>query len=93
MLVLIKGNIMATIFVPCTLENIDGVEYSVIAEVVTEPAQNGGMTDPSWDASWHVESLVNAQGVDIVETLGDEERESIEQQVIAYFEKEKKEMA
>ena len=83
---------MATIFVPCTLENIDGVEYSVIAEVVTEPAQNGGMTDPSWYASWHVESLVNTRGVCVIETLNSEEVGWIEQQVIAYFEKEKKEM-
>jgi hypothetical protein len=83
---------MATIFVPCTLENIDGVEYSVIAEVVTEPAQNGGMTDPSWDAYWDVHHLTNAQGVDILETLSVDDAESINQQVIQYFEDISKDM-
>ena len=83
---------MTTVYVPCVLENIDGVEYSVIAEVVIEPAQNGGMTDPSWPASWYVESLENAQGVDIVETLDKEQCESIEQQVTQYFEDEAKDM-
>jgi len=79
---------MTTVYVPCYLENEEGYEYSVIAEVVIEPAQNGGMTDPSWAASWDVYALRNAASVDVIEELSVDDAESINQQVISYFEDE-----
>ena len=79
--------------VTCYLEDVQGVEYRVIADVEIEPAQNGGFTDPSWSASWYVYAAHNMAGIDILESLSVEDVESINQQVIQYFEDEAKEMA
>ena len=74
--------------VTCYLEDVQGVEYRVIADVEIELAQIGGWTDPSWDASWYVYAAHNMAGIDVLESLSVEDVESINNQVCQYFEDE-----
>jgi len=53
----------------CYLEDAQGVEYQVNVSVSIEPAQDGGRTDPSWDASWTVESIHTINGLNISDTI------------------------
>ena len=75
------------------LEDAAGLEYKVIADVVIEPAQDGGMTDPSWeDATWSVESVHNMAGINITDKISVDDALSIDNQITQHFEDEKKEM-
>ena len=74
------------------LEDAAGLEYKVIADVSIEPAQDGGLTDPSWEASWSVESVHNMAGINIVDTISVDDALSIDNQITQYFEDEKQEM-
>ena len=76
----------------CYLEDSSGQEYKVIADVSIEPAQDGGMTDPSWEASWSVESVHNMAGINITNQISVDDALSIDNQITQYFEDEKQEM-
>ena len=67
------------------LEDAAGLEYKVIADVSIEPAQDGGMTDPSWEASWSVES-VHMEGINITDKISVDDALSIDNQITQYFE-------
>jgi hypothetical protein len=43
------------------VEDADGNEIELVATIEWWPAQNGGLTDPSWEAGWEV-SEVNQNG-------------------------------
>ena len=70
----------------CYLEDSSGQEYKVIADVSIEPAQDGGMTDPSWEASWSVESVHNMAGINITNQISVDEALSIDSQLTQHFE-------
>lgn len=72
--------------ITCYLEDDEGLEYKVIVDVSIEPAQDGSNTDPSWEASWAVESVRNMAGHDITDGLTVEDALQINQQVIQHFE-------
>ena len=76
----------------CYLEDAAGLEYKVIVDVSIEPAQDGGMTDPSWEASWSVESVHNMAGINITNQISVDDALSIDNQITQYFEDEKQEM-
>ena len=69
----------------CYLEDSSGQEYKVIADVSIEPAQDGGMTDPSWEASWSVES-VHMEGINITDKISVDDALSIDNQITQHFE-------
>ena len=68
------------------LENAAGQEYKVIVDVSIEPAQDGGMTDPSWEASWSVESVHNMAGINITNQISVDDALSIDNQITQHFE-------
>ena len=68
------------------LEDAAGQEYKVIADVSIEPAQDGGMTDPSWEASWSVESVHNMEGINITDKISVDDALSIDNQITQHFE-------
>ena len=70
----------------CYLEDSAGQEYKVIADVSIEPAQDGGMTDPSWEASWSVESVHNMAGINITNQISVDDALSIDNQITQHFE-------
>ena len=71
----------------CYLEDSAGQEYKVIADVSIEPAQDGGMTDPSWeDATWSVESVHNMAGINITDKISVDDALSIDNQITQHFE-------
>ena len=70
----------------CFLEDAQGVEYRLIVDVEIEPAQNGGMTDPSWPASWAIWSAKNDAGRDVLESLSVDECLLLDLQVTQHFE-------
>ena len=76
----------------CYLEDAAGLEYKVIVDVSIEPAQDGGSTDPSWEASWSVESVHNTAGINITDKISVDDALSIDNQITQYFEDEKQEM-
>ena len=76
----------------CYLEDSSGLEYKVIVDVSIEPAQDGGMTDPSWESSWSVESVHNMAGINIIDKISVDDALSIDNQITQYFEDEKQEM-
>ena len=76
----------------CYLEDSSGQEYKVIADVSIEPAQDGGITDPSWEEAWSVESVHNMSGINITNQISVDEALSIDNQITQHFEDEKQEM-
>ena len=77
----------------CYLEDSAGQEYKVIVDVSIEPAQDGGMTDPSWEeATWSVESVHNMAGINITNQISVDDALSIDNQITQHFEDEKQEM-
>jgi len=68
------------------LENAAGQDYKVIADVSIEPAQDGGLTDPSWEASWSVESVHNMAGINITNRISVDDALSIDSQITQHFE-------
>ena len=70
----------------CYLEDSAGQEYKVISDVSIEPAQDGGMTDPSWEASWSVESVHNMAGINITDKISVDDALSIDNQITQNFE-------
>lgn len=60
----------------CKLEE---VELNV--EIDYTPAQNGGRTEPSWEAHFSLETIRTLNGDEISSILSDEQRSAITQQV------------
>ncbi|QLG87670.1 hypothetical protein HQ393_05040 [Chitinibacter bivalviorum] len=59
--------------------HLEDVELNV--EIDYEPAQNGGLTDPSWDASLEVTEIKTLHGDDISSIINRDQLVQIESQI------------
>lgn len=68
------------------VESADGNEIELVATIEWWPAQNGGLTDPSWEAGWEF-SQVHLNGA--IYPLSANQIESVVNQITSQLEQSK----